>query len=262
MPRAVIFDMDGLLLDTERLYARSIFATCSALGYPMSERLHLSLIGGPWEANRTRLLAAFGDGFPAETYRAQSEARYLSLCAEGIALRPGVRELVDFLAERAIPMAVATSTLRPGATHHLKETGLLDKLQALVTRDDVVHGKPHPESYLKAAEFLATDPSECLALEDSHNGARPAIAAGMTTVLVPDMLSATPEIAQQCAHVARDLHEVREILARVAVNGGSACGENANSGIAGQKACPLATKDQAVEGPVRVALPIGGPCSA
>jgi HAD superfamily hydrolase (TIGR01509 family) len=206
--------MDGLLLDTERLYTRSIFATCSALGYQMSEELHLSLIGGPWEANRTQLLTAFGDGFPAEAYRAQCEARYLSLCAEGIALRPGALELVEFLEERSIPMAVATSTLRPLATRHLKETGLLEKLQALVARDDVAHGKPHPDSYLTAAGYLATDPADCLALEDSHNGARSAIAAGMTTVLVPDMLPATSEIARQCAHVARDLHEVLGILAR------------------------------------------------
>jgi HAD superfamily hydrolase (TIGR01509 family) len=208
--------MDGLLLDTERLYTRSIFATCSALGYQMSEELHLSLIGGPWETNRTQLLAAFGDGFPAEVYRAKCEAGYLSLCAEGIPLRPGALELVKFLEERAIPMAVATSTARAMATYHLQEAGLLDKLQALVARDDVVHGKPHPESYLKAAGYLATDPAECLALEDSHNGARSAIAAGMTTVLVPDLLPATSEIAGQCAHVARDLHEVLEIFARVA----------------------------------------------
>jgi len=177
--------------------------------------LHLSLIGGPWEANRTKLLVALGDGFPAEIYRSQCEARYLSLCAEGIALRPGALELVNFLEERAVPMGVATSTLRPMATHHLQETGLLEKLQALVTRDDVVHGKPHPESYLKAAGYLDVDPAECLALEDSHNGARSAIAAGMTTVLVPDLLPATSEIAGRCTHVARDLHEVLAILARV-----------------------------------------------
>ena len=82
-----------------------------------------------------------------------------------------------------------------------------------MARDDVVHGKPHPESYLKAAAQLRIDPSECLALEDSHNGARSAIAAGMATVLVPDLLPSTPEIAAQCAYVARDLHEVRTMLA-------------------------------------------------
>ena len=101
MPRAVIFDMDGLLLDTERLYTRAIFATASALGYPMTADLHLSLIGGPWEANRTQLLYAFGEGFPAERYRRDCEARYLALCAEGIALRAGAWDPVRVL-RRAI----------------------------------------------------------------------------------------------------------------------------------------------------------------
>jgi HAD superfamily hydrolase (TIGR01509 family) len=213
MPQAVVFDMDGLLLDTERLYTRAIYATCEDLGYAMTTELNLRLIGGPWEANLAELLSAFGEAFPADRYRAQCDAHYLAQCAAGIPLRPGALELVTFLEQRSIPMAVATSTPHVTATHHLEEAGLLGKLQAVVTRDLVSHGKPHPESYLKAAELLRTPPTACLALEDSHTGARAAIAAGMTTVLVPDMLPASAEIADQCAHVAFDLHEVQAALA-------------------------------------------------
>jgi beta-phosphoglucomutase-like phosphatase (HAD superfamily) len=213
MPEAVVFDMDGLLLDTERLYTRAIFATCEDLGYKMTTELNLRLIGGPWEANLAELLEVFGDAFPADRYRAQCEAHYLSQCTDGIPLRPSALELVTFLEERAIPMAAATSTLHLTATHHLEEAGLLSKLQGVIARDLVTHGKPHPESYLKAAELLRTHPVACLALEDSHTGARAAIAAGMTTVLVPDMLPASLEIAEQCAHVAFDLHEVHAALA-------------------------------------------------
>ncbi|HEX7820050.1 MAG TPA: HAD family phosphatase [Sphingobium sp.] len=212
LPRAVIFDMDGLLLDTERLYSRAIFTTCEALGYAMTDPVHRSLVGGPWEANMARLTEAFGPAFPVLDYRSQCERRYRELCADGIPLRPGVRELIGFLHDRAIPMAVATSTQRDLALHHLEETGLIERLAAVVTRTDVTHGKPHPESYLTAARHLATDPDHCLALEDSHTGARAAIAAGMDTILVPDMLPATPEIAAQCAFVARDLHEVHAML--------------------------------------------------
>jgi beta-phosphoglucomutase-like phosphatase (HAD superfamily) len=101
------------------------------------------------------------------------------------------------------------------ATRNLSQTGLLDHVQVLVTRDLVRQGKPHPESYLLAATRLAAEPADCLALEDSHHGARAAIAAGMATILVPDLVPATAEIAAQCLHVARDLHEVCELLGQL-----------------------------------------------
>ena len=212
MPLAVVFDMDGLLLDTERLYKIAVFAACADLGYTMTDAINRRMIGGPWQANKIQLAVDFGETFPFETYHDKCRAYYADLCADGIALRPGVTELFDFLGHRGIHMAVTTSTVREMANHHLKETGLFDRLQAIVTRDDVTVGKPHPESYLTAAGHLAVDPINCLALEDSHNGARSAIAAGMATVLVPDLLPAIPEIAAQCVYVARDLQEVRDRL--------------------------------------------------
>lgn len=220
-PAAVVFDMDGLLLDTERLHQQAVLATCGRLGFEMTQQLLLSLVGGTRADNAERLVRAFGVTFPLDAYHAECRSHFAKLCAQGIELRPGAMEMFSFLEEHRIPIAVATSTVGPTATHHLREAGLLARLAALVTRDDVTHGKPHPEPYLKAARHLGAAPADCLALEDSHSGARSALAAGMPTVLVPDLLPATPEIADRCVHVAEDLHEVRRMILALPPRSGS-----------------------------------------
>ena len=106
-------------------------------------------------------------------------------------------------------MAVATSTARPKAEAQLKKAGIFHNFDVLVTRSDVAIGKPHPETFLKAATLLGVDPASCLALEDSHNGVRAAAAAGMSTIMVPDLLPPTPEIAGLCVGVLQSLTDVR-----------------------------------------------------
>jgi HAD superfamily hydrolase (TIGR01509 family) len=211
-PLAVVFDMDGVLIDSEPLHREAILSSCRALGYAMTSEQHLQMIGAPWDRNRVRLAGWFGAEFPAEAFLADCSTRFRALAADGVPLRPGVRELVAFLDARGIPSAVATSAGRATATQHLSRTGLLDGFRAVVTRDDVSRGKPDPDVFLLAAERLGVDPAVCLALEDSNNGVRAASAAGMMTVMVPDLLEPTPEIAALCVHVARDLYAVRALL--------------------------------------------------
>jgi HAD superfamily hydrolase (TIGR01509 family) len=106
-------------------------------------------------------------------------------------------------------MAVATSTARAKSQAQLKKAGIFDNFDALVTRSDVKTGKPHPETFLKAAELLKVDPSNCLALEDSHNGVRAAAAAGMATIMIPDLLHPNPEITSLCVGVFPSLKDVQ-----------------------------------------------------
>jgi HAD superfamily hydrolase (TIGR01509 family) len=211
-PHAVIFDMDGLLLDTEALYRTAIMGACDELGFAMDDALHLSLVGCPLDANRIRLEAAFGPAFPFDTYVTTYRARFAVLAQHGIPVRPGAPELLTYLRETGLPAAVATSTGRPAALKHLQQAGFLDSFRAVVARDDVSRGKPDPEVFLTAAQRLGVEPHLCLALEDSHNGVRAAAAAGMMTVMAPDLLGPTPEMERLCVHIVSDLHQVRMML--------------------------------------------------
>lgn len=209
---AVVFDMDGLLLDTESLFRDVAFSVCEGLGYAMVDEIHLAMIGLPSDSSDILLRERFGAGFPLDAYKLGCRTQFRGRCEVGVPVKTGAAALLARLRELAIPAAVATSTAREPATEHLERAGLLPLFAAVVTRDDVVHGKPHPEPFLKAANRLGVDPKTCLALEDSHNGIRAAHAAGMAVVMIPDLLPPTDEIAALCAAVMPDLGAVQDAI--------------------------------------------------
>jgi HAD superfamily hydrolase (TIGR01509 family) len=206
---AVIFDMDGVLLDTETLYRTAIFAACAYQGHEMVDHVHRSLIGAPKDLGDALLLAHFGDRFDVDLYHLVCEEHFRGLCQSGVPPRPGVRPLLACLRREGIPCGVATSTRRAPAEAQLRTAGILDEFDVLVTRTDVTQGKPHPETFLKAAETLKARPANCLALEDSHNGVRAAAAAGMATIMIPDLLLPTAEMEALCVAVLPGLADVQ-----------------------------------------------------
>ena len=206
---AFVFDMDGVLLDTEPLYKQAMHQACEDLGFEMTHELHNAQIGIPHDAGNKMMLKAFGEDFPIALYNEYTHKTMRALTAGDVPVKPGARELIDQLNSRDIPVAVATSTSSPIAPERLKRAGLYDKFSAVVTRSDVTHGKPHPEPFLTAAQRLKVDPTTCIALEDSHNGIRSAHAAGMRPIMVPDLLAPIPEIEALCLAVMPSLHHVR-----------------------------------------------------
>lgn len=216
-PRAVVFDMDGLLFDTESLYIRSLITATAEYGYEMTWDLYRPMIGSPWHVNRHSLLLLYGSSFPVDDVRALWLKHFSALGETELALKAGVSELLDLLDELDIPRAIATSSFRQSVDHHLKAHSLTHRFHHIVAYGDYVGSKPAPDPFLAAAARLGIEPSSCLALEDSHNGIRSASGAGMMTIMVPDQMEPNEEILKLCLGSVSSLHEVARLI--VAANG-------------------------------------------
>jgi HAD superfamily hydrolase (TIGR01509 family) len=211
---AVIFDLDGLILDSERPIRDAVIEVVAALGFEMPEAFYATLIGVPGPECDLMVREYFGAGFPFDAYFENSNAKIAEALAGGIALKSGVREILQHLETRATPLALATSSSRRYVERQLHANNLAPFFKAVATRDEVKRGKPHPDLFLKAAADLGAAPDRCLVLEDSHNGVRAAHAAGCVPIMVPDLLLATDEMREMCFLIAADLHEVRLLLSR------------------------------------------------
>jgi HAD superfamily hydrolase (TIGR01509 family) len=209
---AVVFDMDGLIFDTEPLYRDAIIAAAMDRGHDMPLPLCLSTIGLTSKETRAVLVAHYGPTFDFDTLWKAAADRFETLVETQLYLKPGVVELLDALDKAGLPRAIATSSSHNSVQHHLAVHGITHRFPEVIAQGDYARGKPSPDPYLKAAERLAIDPAHCLALEDSYNGVRAASGAGMMTVMVPDLLPATAEMEKLCVRIVRDLCEVRDLI--------------------------------------------------
>ncbi len=210
--RAVVFDMDGLLVDTEAVIRDLMVEAAPRYGVDFPEHVFVQMVGLPNEASDAIARAHFGPDFPLEALYAEVTRGLHAACEAGVPLKAGVIELLDGLDAAAIPRAIATSSGHPAVQRTLGPSGILPRFHAVVAAGDYPRGKPNPDPFLTAADRLAVAPEHCLALEDSHNGVRAAHAAGMMTVMVPDLLAPTDEMRSLCLAIAGSLHHVREML--------------------------------------------------
>lgn len=209
---AVVCDMDGLLIDSEAAHWATMKEAASDLGFHFPDELFLKTVGVDRVHNRVHIAEALGPDFPLDLFYEDSDARFEALVRKGLPLRPGAVELFDTFDRLGIRRAIATSTMRPWAIERLETSGFLDRIDALVTFNDVERPKPAPDPYLKAVELLGARAEHCLALEDSHNGVRAASSAGLRTIMVPDLLPPTEETDSLVAATMGSLHDVRELL--------------------------------------------------
>jgi HAD superfamily hydrolase (TIGR01509 family) len=211
-PAAVIFDMDGVLFDTETIYEQAALTAARELGFEMTSTFFRSTVGSPWSVNRSRLLEEYGQDLAVDQLNATAGRIFRKLSDSRSLLKPGVLDLLDLLDSFDLPRAIATSSSRATVERHLQAHDLVGRFHGIVAHGDYERHKPDPEPYLKAAQGLAVSPRACLAVEDSYHGVRSASSAGMMTVMVPDLLPATDEIRPLCLHVVTDLHEVHRLI--------------------------------------------------
>jgi HAD superfamily hydrolase (TIGR01509 family) len=210
-PDAVIFDMDGLMLDSERAINLCMARAACELGHDLPDTLWLRMIGGGDGLCRRLLTERIG-AEATDVLLEHAGAMYDAVADAGIDHRPGIVELLEFLVARGIPRAVATSTRRPLAMRKLAAAGLLRYFDAVCTASDVPRPKPAPDVYLLAASTLGVEPSRCLVLEDSPTGVRAALAAGMTPIQVPDLLEPDDEVRALRHRIVASLGDAQRLL--------------------------------------------------
>jgi beta-phosphoglucomutase-like phosphatase (HAD superfamily) len=216
----VIFDMDGLMLDTEPLAARAWTDAARRLGVDFDHAVTPRLIGRNFPDCRALIRAHHGDRYPVDALmRAWAEAYDAIVAREGIGRKAGLGELLAWLEQEDIPKAVATSTRRARAEAKLAEASLLGRFAALVGGDEIANGKPAPDIFIEAAARLGIAAAECIVLEDSEPGIIAALAAQMIPIMVPDLAPPSVALLAREPLVLVSLGEVHAHLAALPVPG-------------------------------------------
>lgn len=211
MPRlsqcsAVIFDLDGLVLDTESTYCQAWQQAAAIMGYPLTRAFCQSLSGLHGQAVEAALVSACGAGFDVLQFnQLAGECWRQTVQTLGIPVKPGVVALLEFLTGQGVPFALATNSRTANARECLGLAGLGDAFRVQATRDDVEAGKPAPDVFLWAAQLLQTPIRQCLILEDSLTGVLAAHRAGACTVMVPSVLPVPAEAEALCDKIVPDL---------------------------------------------------------
>jgi HAD superfamily hydrolase (TIGR01509 family) len=205
--------MDGLMVDSEPIYRRAVRLAAGELGYQVSDEQYAGMVGKSAAESELALCRAMGPGFPVHEFRPRYTAHRDACFAEGAPpLKPGIVELLDCLDGLGIPKGVATSTSRERALPRLDSVGLLGRFASVTTGDQVKRGKPAPDLFLLAAQHLGIEPRRCIVLEDSEAGVLGAHAAGMLTVMVPDLVAPTPQARSAARCICQSLHEAQDML--------------------------------------------------
>lgn len=217
----VVFDMDGVLFDTERLCQESWITAAEEDGLPGMQEIFPQCIGLNANDSRRIVLGAYGEDFDYEGFRQRASDWFWDYIEKnGLPLMPGVRELLAWLEESGWTVGLASSTRRTSVQKCLERAGIGGYFRAVVTGDMVEHSKPQPDIYLMACRELGVEPEQAYAIEDSPNGIRSAHAAGMVPLMVPDMIAPDAEMEGLSKRIFRDLGEVLDFLKETCRNRG------------------------------------------
>jgi len=213
MIKAVIFDMDGLMIDSERVTYEGYVKECGKLGYVMEEDFYKEVLGHTVPEVYEKFLGRYGNDFPMDDV-VKNVHQYMDdlFVEEGVPVKRGLRKLLRYLKAHGYKTVVATSSGRERGDRILSMAGLEEYFDDSICGDEVTIGKPNPEVFLKACEKAGTAPEEALVLEDSEAGISAAFAAGIPVVCVPDMKYPEKEFVKKAGWIVESLHVVLEMF--------------------------------------------------
>lgn len=217
MIKAVLFDMDGVLLDTERLYAKTLFAIMREFGYIMDMDFFVSTLGVPNRACRELYTDTYGEDFPYEdVYRRLFDTARSYARKHGTPLKSGAEACLGELKARGLPLVLATSCPRFAVDDFFRTLPALDRLlDGKVCGDEVTNGKPDPEIFIKAARLAGQAPALCLGVEDSLSGLQSIRASGARSAMIPDLLPYSDALAPFTDDVLESLNELPALINRL-----------------------------------------------
>lgn len=208
--KAVIFDMDGVIFDSERLVLEGWQEIADKYAIEGIEKVLVKCLGVNAGITREIFRENYGQGFPYDEYKKEASALFHSRYGNGkLPLKPGVKELLSYLKESGYLVGLASSTRRAVVEQEITDAGLLPYFDDLVCGDMLKRSKPEPDIYLKACANLNVEPCRAVAVEDSYNGIRSAGRAGMAAVMVPDMVPPDAEMENLTVKICKDLFEVK-----------------------------------------------------
>lgn len=212
----IIFDMDGVLIDSERRSFKCFEEVFKEYNYRIDKEFYLKLIGRNVNSIKEIMMKEYGEDFPFDDiYKKKAQMALEITNRDGVIIKPGVHKLLDYLKERAYKVAVATSTRRERALELLEEAKIKDKVNFIVCGDEVKNSKPNPEIFLKAAKGLGIEPEKCAVIEDSDAGITAAHAAKMKGIHVPDMKELEDYTKILAFKVCKNLTEVKDYLSTI-----------------------------------------------
>ncbi|WP_455486750.1 HAD family hydrolase [Clostridium sp.] len=211
--KAVIFDMDGVIFDTEKVYLDIWTEVFEKYGYKMTKELYVTVMGTGRKNVIKTFLENFGDDLPIEKmYEEKDNQLFYRIENQGIPLKEGVKELFSMLKEKDYKIALATSAKKERVEKQIKDKWLKESFDAIVCGDDVEKGKPSPDIFLKAAKEIDVEPENCFVVEDSPAGIKAAFSGGMKGIHVEDLKVADEEILKYCQKNFKNLQEIKKYL--------------------------------------------------